>query len=259
MNSKYKKKKPTKKTVKKTVKPKYKGVKYIAKELQKYFKKRYPNYTSALPRARQILDSIISSGGRVGVKAIFELERRKQKNPASKKVTVPVVPIAPELDEGLATPTNYFLLNEYSNYMERGSTEIWYRSTISPLGLMDIQGGETGLGEETYEIYFSDYVNYINSLVRLTEDEEDKDYTQNWQVVCTQPELDEETGRWISTIVSGNLVDNVFIIDELNFGFDNSNPDLLPDETTSLVKQSKSTPQPQKEPTTAKKKRNKRN
>lgn len=238
------KKTSKKKSTKKVSKKKYKGVKYIAKKLNYYFEKRYPNYTTALPRARQILESILASGKKVGVIAIFELERRKQKHPKKPIPTPTPELIVPELDDRLKQLSHYFELVDYPDTIGGTTSEIWFRSTISPSGLEDIQGGALFDNEEIYEKYFYDFVNYINSLKSLS-NSEDREYEEEWFVKCTEPKFEESTGKWISLIIS---TDSLGIQDELfpNYGFKNDNPEYRAEEKVKTSKSSKPTEEPKK-------------
>jgi hypothetical protein len=87
-------------------KKKTKGTRYVAKVLRKYFSKKYPNYKSALPKAREIAESLRSSGDRFTVKNVSSFIRKKRVDKGSKKQ-------APELFYKMTTPGYYFDLIDY--------------------------------------------------------------------------------------------------------------------------------------------------
>jgi len=220
-------KKTSKIKSKKPYKKKFKGVKYIALKLNKYFKKKCPKYTDALPKAREIFEDFKQRGEKVTVKNIFGVTRKKQLRPFSKKVVPPSE--APELPEELSALTNFFDLGDYPPKIATAPDNLYFRSTISPSGLEDIQGGVAIDYTQVYEDYFKDFVTYINKLKAMT-DPELKIYEQEWFVRCLEPELDEKTGKWISLIVStdakGEQDDQIS-----NYGFDPTDPNRSPDES----------------------------
>jgi len=211
---------------KKPYKKKFKGVKYIALKLNKYFKKKYPKYTDALPKAREIFEGFKTSGQKVTVKNIFEVTRKKQLRPFSKKA-VPTT-VAPELPPELAEPINFFDLNKYPARIATAPNDLFFRSTISPTGLDDIQGGTELDYSEVYQEYFKDFVTYINKLMSMT-DPALKIYEKEWFVKCTEPEFDKETCKWISLIIS--VDDNGDQDEKLpSYGFDPTDPTKQPDD-----------------------------
>jgi len=214
------------KKTKKPYKKKLKGVKYIALKLKKYFGKKYPKYTDALPKARELFADFKAQGQKVTVKGIFERTRKKQVNPFKKKAAP--ITAAPELPTELSELSNFFQLSEYPARISTAPNDLFFRSTISPIGLEDIQGGTEIDYSEVYEEYFKDFVNYINRLMSMT-DPSQKIYENEWFVRCKEPEFDKETGRWISLIVSvdanGEQDDTL-----LSYGFDPSDPSKQPDE-----------------------------
>jgi hypothetical protein len=216
-----------KKKSKKLSKKKFKGVRYIALKLNKYFKKKYPKYTDALPKAREIFEGFKSSGQKVTVKNIFGVTRKKQLKPFTKK-TVPVTE-APELPPELAETSYFFQLTDYPAKISTAPDNLFFRSTISPKGFEDIQGGTEIDYSEVYADYFKDFVTYINKLKSMT-DPSLKIYEKEWFVRCTEPEFDKETGKWISLIVATDAngeQDDTF----LNYGFDPTDPTKQPDES----------------------------
>jgi hypothetical protein len=212
---------------KKPYKKKFKGVKYIALKLNKYFKKKYPKYTDALPKAREIFEGFKSTGEKVTVKNIFAVTRKKQEKPFKKKASA--LPEAPELPPELAETSYFFLLSEYPAKISTAPNTLFFRSTISPEGKEDIQGGTEIDYSQVYEEYFRDFVAYINKLKSMT-DPTLKLYEKEWFVKCTEPEFDEKTGKWVSLIISVDAngeQDDAF----LNYGFDPAQTDKQPDES----------------------------
>lgn len=212
---------------KKAYKKKFKGVKYIAQKLNKYFKKKYPKYTDALPKAREIFEDFKTKGQKVTVKNIFDVTRKKQLRPFKKKVVPPSE--APELPPELAEPSYYFELSDYPPKIATAPDNLFFRSTISPSGLEDLQGGSALDYTQVYEDYFKDFVTYINKLKSMT-DPALKIYEKEWFVKCLEPELDEKTGKWVSLIVSSDV--NGEQDDQVpNYGFDPTDAGKQPDES----------------------------
>ena len=50
---------------------KFKGTRYIAQKLTKYYKKRYPKYADALPKAREVFKNLKDNGDKVILANIF--------------------------------------------------------------------------------------------------------------------------------------------------------------------------------------------
>jgi hypothetical protein len=212
---------------KKPYKKKYKGIRYIAKKLNYYFEKKYPKYTDALPKAREIFEDFKQRGEKVTVKNIFGVTRKKQLRPFKKKVVPPSE--APELPPELAEPSYFFELSDYPAKIATAPNDLFFRSTISPSALDDIQGGSELDYTQVYEDYFKDFVTYINVLKSMT-DPDLKLYEKEWFVRCTQPELDEKTGKWVSLIVSTD-VDGIQDDEIPNYGFDPTDPTRKPDDS----------------------------
>lgn len=188
-----KKSKPKKPKLRKS--KKVKGVKYIAYKLIKYFGKKYPTYTKALPRAKELKAEMDARGMKVGVLSIFELQRKHR---IPKEV--------PYIDDVLTSPddTYYFnLVNLINGLTTKASNEIYFRSEIpGSEGFGLIQGG-TQQPDGLYAEHFKNFVSFIdqqrkNNLI---------DYG-DLRVLCTQPEYDPKLKIWISRIViadpSGN-------------------------------------------------------
>ena len=211
------------------LKKKYKGVRYVAKVLNKYFTKKYPRYTDALPKAREVYQQLKGQGQKVKVDNITALVRKKRKKGV------------PELPESLSSLSYYFELVNYPQYVIQCTNQIWFQSEISPDGLEIFQGGQP----VDYETYFSDYVNFINSAKANTLPEE-KLYETEWMVTCTQPEQGKgkNKGKWISKIIS---VDGAG--DKIDYGFDPKNPNqksFSPTTTQKPTTKPTTTPEPSK-------------
>ncbi len=203
----------------------YKGKAYIAKALTKYFKGKYPNYRSALPRAGEIHAELKTKKQKVILKNIFPYERRKR---GLRKAQIALTP-------ELANPTNYFNLANYPMWIARVSNKIYFESTLSPAGLDLIQGGTI----PDYTTYFADYVNYINAMKGQSDPEENR-YETEWMVVCTEP-IKQPNGTYLSKIISLDGDGDPF-----DYGFDPNNPSVLPGQLVLSTPE----PKPQPKPTT---------
>jgi len=183
----------------KKYKKKTKGTRYVAKVLRKYFSKKYPTYKAALPKAREISESLRSSGDRFTVKNVSSFIRKKRTTKESKKQ-------APELFYKLTTPSFYFDLVDYPTYINDTTSKIFFFSDIFNEEDYVIQGGQ----RQPYSNLFSSYVNYINSVI----DDESDDYTTSYMVMATPPEFNKQNDRWESSIItvdaSGNPQDYDF-------------------------------------------------
>jgi hypothetical protein len=178
---------------------KIKGVKYISQKLRKYFPKRYKTYSEALVRAYQIKDIISQRGQKVGVLAIFDVERIKR---IPKEV--------PEFPESLSNPDNryyfavYEMLNEIST---ETSNEIFFSSNIEDEDGYEIQGG-TELPPLAYEEHFKNFVNFLESQRKINR----IDYN-DIRVLATQPIYNRSTKRWESKIIITDTDGNPDTID----------------------------------------------
>lgn len=178
---------------------KIKGVKYISQKLRKYFPKRYKTYSEALVRAYQIKDIISQRGQKVGVLAIFDVERIKR---IPKQV--------PEFPESLSNPDNryyfavYDLLNEIST---ETSNEIFFTSKIEDEDGYEIQGG-TELPPLAYEDHFKNFVNFLESQRRINR----IDYN-DLRVLATPPIYNRSSKRWESEIIITDTDGNPDTID----------------------------------------------
>lgn len=167
---------------------KIKGVKYLAYKLLKYYPSRYKTYTSALPRAKELLAQIKSSGERVNIRSFFKFQRKHRK-PTT----------APYLDEDLMNPDAdnlYFNLGQIDEKIKTlSSNELFFQSTISDEDLPLIQGGKEQ-DIDFYKQYFSNFVNFLDQKRKSKE----IDYN-DIRIVCTAPEYDSKEKKWISKIV----------------------------------------------------------
>jgi len=186
-----------------------KGVRYIANALKKYFKGKYPNYRSALPRAREIHAELKTRKQKVILANIFPYERRKR---GLKKAHI-------ELTPELSTATNYFYLSDYPMWIARLSNKIWFTSELSPAGVEPIQGGDI----PSYQEYFAAYVSYVNAMKAQTDPLENR-YETEWMVVCT-PLVKKSDGTYWSKIISCDEDGDPF-----DYGFDPKRPGEVPEE-----------------------------
>lgn len=205
----------------------YKGVRYIAQSLNKYFGKQYPSYKSALPKAREVFGELQSSKQKVKLSTIFPLVRKGRKGKKG----------APELDPELAVPMHYFDLQRYPILITRVSNELWFTSDLYNSGEKEIRGGSL----VDYQDYFSQYVNYINSLASQYPRDENR-YTESWFVKCTEPVFNRYRKRWESKIIS---VDETGV--QVDYGFSGKK---TPQEAPKPPKAPTTPPKPESEPET---------
>jgi hypothetical protein len=165
-------------------KKKFKGTRYVANVLKRYFKKKYPTYQSALPKAREVAQQLRDSGLRFTVKNV-ELLVRKHRPPKPPKQK-------PHLYYKLAGLSPYFELIDYAGYIKLTTDEIFFISDLFNVGVDEIQGGE----KPSYKESFSGYVQFVNKEV------EDGEYESKYLVTCTPPEFNNENQRWESKIIS---------------------------------------------------------
>jgi hypothetical protein len=177
-----------KKSIKKS-KRKFKGTRYVAKVLNKYFKKKYPNYTSALPKAREITEKLKSSGQKFTIKNVEAIVRKHR---IKKEPITEVKKSKPLLFYKLVIDSNYYDLQDYSTYINDTTNEIYFTSSLFNEGVTDIQGGT----RPSYNKTFSSFVDYLNKNITSREDAYD------YLVRCTEPEFNEENKRWESRIIS---------------------------------------------------------
>ena len=202
-------------------KKKYKGIKYIAKALADYFPKKYKdNKKLAKEKAREVLATLTAEKKTVKLDNIFPLIRKKRKVQAKKT-------IAPTIPDYLTEERYYFELVDFPDYIALTTNEVFFISTISPAGLPAIQGGSN----VSYEEYFSDFVNYINSMKSLTE-ANSTHYETDWLVTCTEPIENPATKRYESKIISIDKGRN-----EIDYGFDPKKPEQKPDDLILSNKQ----------------------
>jgi hypothetical protein len=191
-----------------------KGVRYIAKSLNKYFKGKYPTYTSALPQARKINADLKSKREKVILKNItpyVRKSRKKFKKDHSGKF---------EITDALLVPTYYWCLADYPQWIALCSNNIVFHSEISPAQMPPIQGGTL-----PSESYFTDYISFCNNEKGKAAAEENEDaYTTEWMVMCTEPVPDKD-GTFKSKIISVDSEGN-----PIDYGFNPNDPDFRPDE-----------------------------
>lgn len=171
-------------------KKKLKGVRYVANVLKKYFKKKYPTYNSALPKAREVYTQLTSTGQKITVANIqFLIRKRRIGKPGEK---------APLLFYKLTSPEPYFELVKYSQYISVTTSEVYFISDIFNEGVDYIQGGT----KSKYKDTFQGLVNFSNrqaSEKQITDSDDIEIY-----VMCTRPVKGTGTlqGKWVSRIVT---------------------------------------------------------
>lgn len=210
---------------------KFKGTRYVANVLRKYFKRKYPSYNAALPKAREVYAQLQSEGKKVTVVNIqFIVRKHRIPKGETKK--------APELFYKLTQAGPYFQLISYPAYILTTTNEITFISEIFNEGVDEIQGGQVIEYKET----FSEFVNFCNrfhSQSNITESDEIQIF-----VVCTPPEkgIGSDKNKWYSRIIS---VDNSGLED--NFGFEPGSQNTPPEYNKSKTPKQKT--QTKKEPT----------
>ena len=184
---------------KKYYKAKFKGVRYVAQMLRKYFKGRYANYAAALPRAREIHAQLLSEGVKVSLAGIMSKERKKRASRPEIK-----------LPDKLLQAKSYFELQDYPKLIAQSDNRITFVSKLFPLGSPAVIGG----AKPDYHAYFAPYVNYINSMVSLMDESA---YETDWLVMCTplKPTAKGYETEIISVDCHGSPTD---------YGYDNDNP-----------------------------------
>ena len=170
---------------------KFKGTRYVANVLRKYFKRKYPSYNTALPKAREVYAQLQSEGKKITVRNIQFLVR-KRRVPKQKK--------APELFYKLAQAAPYFEIISYPAYILTTTNQITFISELFNDGVSEIEGGNVVDYRET----FSEFVNFCNrfhSESNITESDEIKIF-----VMCTPPEkgIGGDANKWYSRIISIN-------------------------------------------------------
>lgn len=167
-------------------KRKFRGTRYVANVLKKYFKKKYPTYQSALPKAREVAQQLRDSGLRFTVKNIeFLVRKHRPPQPPKEK---------PHLYYKLTGLSPYFELIDYSGYIKLTTDEIFFVSDLFNEGVEFIQGGE----RPSYKESFSGFVQFCNKEI------EDGEYESKFLVTCTPPEYSKENARWESRIISSD-------------------------------------------------------
>lgn len=171
---------------------KFKGTRYVANVLRKYFKKKYPTYSSALPKAREVYAQLKSEGKKVTVANVESLVRTKR---VPKQQKPPV-----ELFYKLKLASPYFELIQYPAYILTTTNQITFTSNLFNDGVTEVQGGQVVDYRET----FSEFVNFCNRM-HSQENISDSDEIKIF-VMCTEPEKGTggDKNQWYSRIISVN-------------------------------------------------------
>lgn len=172
------------------IKKKYKGVRYVAKVLKKYYPKRYKNQREALGQAREVFQKLQTQGRKTRVVDILDLTRKHRGKPEVKKPEAPTA--KPLLFYKFFLDTYYFDLQNYPADIQSTTNEITFVSKLFNEGVTEIRGGS----RPEYNKTFSSFVNYINK--NLTS----RDDAYEYLVKGTSPEWNPETQRWESRIIS---------------------------------------------------------
>lgn len=203
-------------------KKKFKGTRYVANVLRKYFKKKYPSYTSALPKAREVTEQLKAQGLRFTIKNVELLVRKHRPTKVA-----PVAPSnVPELFYKLKNAVPYFNLVDYPTYIHDTTSEIFFVSNLFNQDVETVQGGK----RPPYSKTFSDFVNFANHQINPDE------YTFEYLVQTFPPQWNKETKRWeakITTVTADG--------DERDYGFEPSG-----EPTIESIEQ-KISPRPSKE------------
>jgi hypothetical protein len=213
-------------------KKKFKGTRYVANVLRKYFKKKYPTYTAALPKAREVTEQLKSRGLRFTIKNVELLVRKhrpKKEAPTAK---------APELFYKLKNAVPYFNLVDYPTYIHDTTDEIHFISGLFNADVDSVQGGK----RPSYSKTFSEFVNFANKQINPDE------YTFEYLVQALPPQWNKETKRWESKIATVTTDG-----DERDYGFEPSGePSLEAIEKKISPKPTKELPQKKEQPPVAK-------
>ena len=210
-------------------KKKVKGTRYVANVLKKYFKKRYPTYNSALPKAREIVAQLKLQGLKVNTRNVRGLGVQYKRLPKAKTKQ------APYLFYRLLQPMPYFNLQDYPVYIKNTTNEIFFVSPLFNQEVEEIQGGT----KPKYSKTFSGYVDFVNKEIADQGGRENQ-YETDYRVVCLPPEYNKVTKRWESQIVSINAKD-----EPQDYGYIPSQP-LIP--ATGPAKKEPTTTPAQKPP-----------
>jgi hypothetical protein len=185
------------------IKKKYRGVRYVAKVLKKYYPKRYKNQKEALGKAREVFENLQSQGKKVRVVDVLNLTRKKRVKVEIKKSTAPGKP--PLLNYKFYLDTYYFDLQDYPTNIHNTTKEITFTSKLFNQGVEEVKGGS----RPNYHKTFSGFVDFINK--NLTSRDEAYEYL----VKGTPPEWNEEKQQWESRIIS---IDSTGL--ETDFGYE---------------------------------------
>ena len=176
-----------KKKYKPRYKKKFKGTRYVAKVLNKYFKRKYPTYTSALPKAREVTEQLKANGQRFTIKNVEALVRKR-------RVKLEAPTKRPLLFYKLTNILPYFDLVDYSTYIYDTTSEVFFVSGLFNKDVEAVQGGK----RPPYSKTFSEFVNFANKQI------EPDEYTNEFLVTTFPPVWNPETKRWEARIATVN-------------------------------------------------------
>lgn len=218
------------------IKKKYKGVRYVAKVLKKYYPKRYKNQREALGKAKEVFQSLQDQGRKTRVTDILDLTRKHRVKIELKKPEAPGTP--PLLNYKFYLDTYYFDLQDYPSNIHTTTNEITFVSNLFNEGVTEIRGGS----RPNYHKTFSGFVDFINK--NLTS----RDDAYEYLVKGTAPEWNPEKERWESRIIS---IDSTGL--ETDFGYEPTpskeiTKEELKEIDKKLKEQEKTIPPPKEEP-----------
>jgi hypothetical protein len=195
---------------------KFKGVRYIAQKLNKYFPKKYPTYSSALSKARELKDQFDKEGKKVIVVNIFD-KVRKHRGPKEPD-TAPFVP------EEMFEPIPFWEMEaNYPDWIGSTSNKVKFISSISPIEDMDIPGG-SNIDAGAYEKHFKDFENFGNAQQQLMRSQGIKvDSPKSALVVTTRPRKEPKGPGWYCEIIPCDETGS-----EMDYGWDPEDPKANP-------------------------------
>lgn len=186
------------------IKKKYKGVRYVAKVLKKYYPKRYKTQREALGQAREVFQKLQSQGRKTRVVDILDLTRKHRVKVEIKKPEA--LDKAPLLYYQFYIQKPFYNLQDYPADIKKTTKEITFVSNLFNEGVTEIKGGTMPKYHET----FSSFVNWCNNNTENGTSSEEIDFF----IKATAPEWNKENQRWESRIISTDLTG-----EETDFGY----------------------------------------
>jgi|688.fasta_scaffold180320_1 hypothetical protein len=164
-----------------------KGIAYIADILRRKKPSVFTSKRLATSKAREIKNELKRLGKNVTIKNVLPLS--KVNKSTKRKKFVPV------LHKSFKEISNYFALADYPRLIQtKAKKNIWFRSKVSKSSLPLIQGGS----QIEYEEYFKEFVDYVNSMTSMLDD--NTRYEVDWFITTQKPIF--ENGIWVANIIS---------------------------------------------------------